>query len=182
MRKNKDIRKTCIGKAKFCYISEPDEQFDPKGVYHVSVECTKAEAEREIKAIKEVIAEKVAEVYKAKPGAKDIKRTPLPYKEEDGKIVMKFKSKFKPKIFDGNGKPLDPSISVYKDSTMRVMYKLNSYDQTIGLGCSLYLLAVQVANLVKGTPVGECPFPTINLDGNSDGNKSMLPGPEEAPI
>ena len=182
MTKNKDVRKTCIGKAKFCYISEPDEQFDPKGVYHVSVEFTKAEAEREIKAIKEVIAEKVAEVCKAKPGAKDIKRTPLPYKEEDGKIVMKFKSKFKPKIFDRNGKPLDPSISVYKDSTMRVMYKLNSYDQTIGLGCSLYLLAVQVANLVKGTPVGECPFPTINLDGNSDGNKSMLPGPEEAPI
>ena len=178
MTKNKDVRKTCIGKAKFCYISEPDTQFDPKGVYHVSVEFDKTEVEQEIKAIRDVIAEKVAEVYKAKPGAKDIKRTPLPYKEEDGKIVMKFKSKFKPKIFDKNKKPLDPSVSVYKDSTMRVMYKLNSYDQTIGLGCSLYLLSVQVKDLVKGTPVGECPWSSMDLDGKT----SSLPGPEKAVI
>ena len=175
MTKNKTIRKTSIGKAKYSYISEPDTQYDPKGVYHLSIEFTKAEAEPEIKAIEEVIAGKIAELKKAKPEAKEIKLAPKPYKEEDGKIVIKFKSKFKPKIFDRNAKPLDPSISVYKDSTMRVLYKLNAYDQTIGLGCSLYLLAVQVKDLVKGTPVGECPWSSIDLDGKT----SAVPGPEK---
>ena len=176
MTKNKDVRKTCIGKSKYCYISEPDTQFDSRGIFHTSIEFTEAEAKPEIKAIDEVIAEKIAEIHKAKPGAKEVKRAPVPYKREDGKVVIKFKSQFKPKIFDRNKKPLDPSISVYKDSTMRVMYKLNAYDQTIGVGCSLYLLSVQVKDLVKGTPVGECPWSSINLDGKT----SSLPGPEKA--
>ena len=57
---------------------------------------------------------------------------------------------------------------------MRVKYKLNAYDQTIGVGCSLYLLSVLVANLVKGTPVGECPWSSMDLDGKT----SSLPEPE----
>ena len=171
MTKDNDVRKTCIGKSKYCYISEPDTQFDSRGIFHTSIEFTEAEAKPEIKAIDEVIAEKIAEIHKAKPGAKELKRAPVPYKREDGKVVIKFKSQFKPKIFDRNKKPLDPSISVYKDSTMRVMYKLNAYDQTIGVGCSLYLLSVQVVNLVKGSSQnGKCPFPKV---------ESVLPAPEK---
>ena len=175
MTKNKDVRKTCIGKAKFCYISEPDTQFDPKGVYHVSVEFDKTEVEQEIKAIRDVIAEKVAEVYKAKPGAKDIKRTPLPYKEEDGKIVIKFKSKFKPKGFDKKNRELPKETIVYKGSTLRVRYKLHTYDQSIGIGCSLYLLSFQVKDLIEGVSEQVSHFKSLE----ENGSKSALPGPEK---
>ena len=48
--------------------------------------------------------------------------------------------------------------------------KLNGYDQTIGVGCSLYLLSVQVVDLVKGSSQNEtCPFPKV---------ESALPAPE----
>ena len=158
MTKNKTIRKTSIGKAKYSYISEPDTQYDPKGVYHLSIEFTKAEAEPEIKAIEEVIAGKIAELKKAKPEAKEIKLAPKPYKEEDGKIVIKFKSKFKPKIWDKDGKHFNEEKSIYKGSTMSIKYKLNAYDQSIGVGCSLYLLHCKIINLVESSEEDKCPL------------------------
>ena len=168
-----EYRMTPIGVAKFCYVSEKDTQFDTNGIYHVSLELTKEEAQPEINAIKEVISKKVAEIYKAKPGTKEIKRASLPYKEEAGKIVIKFKSKFKPKAWDKEGKELPSSTLVYKGSTMRVKYKLNAYDQSIGVGCSLYLLSFQVVNLVEGVSEAECPFNPVK-----ENNVSRLPGPE----
>jgi len=168
---NKIIRMTPIGISKFVYISEPDTQFDSKGIYHCSVAFEKKEGELEKKAINDVIAKKIADIYKAKPGTKEIKRASLPFKEEDGKIVIKFKSKFKPTIFDKDQNELAPDVAVWKDSTMRIKYELSSYDQTIGVGCSLYLLSVQVVNLVKGSSQnGKCSFPKV---------ESALPGPEE---
>ena len=84
---------TPIGMTKFVYVSEADKQFDSEGIFHVSLVLTKEEAQPEIKAINEEISKKIAEIYKAKPGTKQIKRAQLPYKEEDGKVVIKFKSK-----------------------------------------------------------------------------------------
>ena len=176
---NEVIRMTPIGKAKFVYISEPDTQFDSNGIYHCSVEFSKEEAKPEIKAIHEeiakVIVEKFRKLKKDLPyRGGDTKRAPLPYKEENGKIVIKFKSKFKPTIFDKDQNELASDIAVWKDSTMRIKYKLNGYDQTIGVGCSLYLLSVQVVDLVKGSSQnGECPFPKA---------ESALPAPEEKAV
>ena len=44
---NKIIRMTPIGISKFVYISEPDTQFDSKGIYHCSVAFEKKEGEAE---------------------------------------------------------------------------------------------------------------------------------------
>ena len=164
---------TPIGMTKFVYVSEADKQFDSEGIFHVSLVLTKEEAQPEIKAINEEISKKIAEIYKAKPGTKEIKRASLPYKEEAGKIVIKFKSKFKPKAWDKEGKELPSSTLVYKGSTMRVKYKLNAYDQSIGVGCSLYLLSFQTVNLVEGVSEAECPFDPVK-----ENNVSRLPGPE----
>ena len=90
------IRMTPIGKSKFVYISEPDTQFDTNGIYHCSVEFNKEEAKADTKAIHNEIAKVIAAKHKSKPGIEAIKRAPLPYKEEGGKILIKFKSKFKP--------------------------------------------------------------------------------------
>ena len=170
------IRMTPIGKSKFVYISEPDTQFDTNGIYHCSVEFNKEEAKEETRAIREeigkVIVEKFRKLKKDLPyRGGDTKRAPLPYKEEDGKIVIKFKSKFKPTIFDKDQNELASDVAVWKDSTMRIKYELSGYDQTIGVGCSLYLLSVQVVDLVKGSSQnGKCPFPKV---------ESVLPAPEK---
>jgi len=170
MINNDQYRTTPVGTSKFCYVSEADTQFDTNGIYHVSLELTKEEAQPEIKAINEVISKKIAEIYKAQPGTKQIKRAPLPFKEEDGKIVIKFKSKFKPKAVDRTAKDLPTDTLVYKGSTMRVKYKLNAYDQNIGVGCSLYLLSFQVDKLVEGQ--SENDFTPLK--------ESVLPSPEKA--
>mgnify|MGYP006408500711 FL=1 len=127
---SKEYRITPIGEAKYCYVSEADKRFDPDGVYHVSLVLSKEKAEPEIRAIKDLISEKIAEIKKA-----DLKKTitnaPLPYKEEDGKIVIKFKSKFKPKGFDKKNRELPKETIVYKGSTLRVRYKLHTYDLSL---------------------------------------------------
>jgi len=169
---NEVIRMTPIGTSKFVFISEPDTQFDSRGIYHCSVVFEKKEGEVEKKAINDVISKKIADIHVARPGTKEVKRAPLPYKEENGKIVIKFKSKFKPTIFDKDQNELAPDVEVWKSSTMRIKYKLNGYDQTVGVGCSLYLLSVQVVDLVKGSSQnGKCSFPKA---------ESSLPAPEKA--
>tara|TARA_R100001594_G_scaffold137429_1_gene180488 strand:- start:193 stop:717 length:525 start_codon:yes stop_codon:yes gene_type:complete len=172
-----EYRVSPVGIAKYSYVSEPDKQFDSEGSYHVSLVFTKEEAQSEIKAINDVIAKKIADIYKAKPQTKNIRRAPLPFKEEEGKIVMKFKSKYKPKGFDKFKKPLPTETIVYKNSTMRVRYKLNPYDQSIGVGCSLYIVSFQVNNLVEGQSEVECPF-----DQLTDQNVSRLPGPKSVTL
>ena len=177
-----EYRTTPIGIGKYVYTNDPDTQFHNEGIFHISLELTKEEAQPEIKAINEVISKKIAEIYKAKPGTKQIKRAQLPYKEEDGKIVIKFKSKFKPKAFDKKANPLSPDIIVYKGSTMKVRYKLNPYDQSIGVGCSLYLLSFQVDDLVEGQSEVVSPFKPIKEEERAlykdKPNVSRLPGPE----
>ena len=153
-----EYRKTPVGEAQFVYISQADTKFDAAGVYHVSVEYKEDEVKEEIQAIEDAIKQKIAEINRAKPGGPLVKRAPLPYKKENGKVVMKFKSKFKPRIWDKDGKPFNLEKSIYKGSTMKIKYKLNAYDQNIGVGCSLYLLHCGIESLVEGSGDEACPF------------------------
>ena len=166
-----EITKTMYGKAKFCYLTTPDDAFGI-GVYKVTLEVPKAEAQVHVKALQEIVSKEVAEEHKARPGQTALlKRANPPFKDEGDVVTFKFHSKFKPKLWDKNQKELGADVAVWKDSTMRIKYELSSYDQTIGVGCSLYLLSVQVVNLVKGSSQnGKCSFPKV---------ESALPGPEE---
>ena len=181
MSKKEEYRITPIGEAKYFYGSEPDTRFDPDGVFHCSLQLSKEEAEPEIKAINSLIAEKIAEIKKANL-KKQITRAPLPYKDDDGKILIKFKSKFKPKGFDKANRELPKETIVYKGSTMRIKYKLQTYDQSIGVGCSLYLLSFQVDDLVEGQSEVVSPFKPIKEEERAlykdKPNVSRLPGPE----
>ena len=170
-----DIR-TLYGKAEYCWITEPDTKFDPQGKYHIDLLVKKAEAEQVVKVINDAIGKKIADNFKSKTGGKveQVKRAPLPFeKKEDGSYIFKIKSKFKPKVWDKDRKELDPNTYIWKDTTMWVQFKLNPYDTTVGIGCSLYMNNIQVDNLVQGSSQnGACPFP--KRDG------SALPGPEKA--
>ena len=169
------IRTTPIGTSEFCWLTEPDMAFnknDGKGEYQCSVVFTKAEGQEDKKAINGAIAKLVADVLKQTPVVKNLKRAPLPYREEGDKITFKFRSKFKPKLWDREAKELGADISVWKGSTMKVRYKLKPYNLSIGVGCALYLQDVQIVSLIKGSPQnGASPFKKI---------ESALPAPEKA--
>lgn len=167
------IRTTPVGTSVFCWLSTPDTEFNKEGVYHVDLQFKKEEIQEDLKAINQAISLKIAEIHKATPSTKPIKRAPLPYKEKDGNIILKFKSKFAPKLWDKNRNLIGSDKSVWKGSTMKILYKLNPYNQSIGLGCTLYIQGVQVIDLIEGSKDGECPFPQENIP-----TESVLPKPE----
>jgi|TARA_R110000822_G_scaffold249649_2_gene377087 hypothetical protein len=188
-----EIRTTPIAPLVFSYVTEStkDTEFSPEGIYHCTLRLKKLEAEPEIAAIQEVIKKTIANAHLQKKGltkigtSQPLKRAPLPYKmEEDGSVLIKFKSKYAPALYDGNRQELSPDVSIYKGSTARVKYKLSGYNQSVGIGCVLHLIAVQVANLVDTNDNKECPFgeiataaPRIKLNQPIE---SVLPAPEKA--
>ena len=154
-----EILKRIYGKAKFCYLTTPDEAFGT-GVYKVTLEVTKADALEHIKALQEIISKEVAEQHKLTPNqTTPLKRANLPYSEEGEDVIFKFHSKYKPKIWTKDQKELDPDIAVWKGSSLWVNYKASGYNKSVGLGVTLYLQSVQIDNLVEGSPNGVCPFP-----------------------
>ncbi len=156
-----EILKRIYGKAKFCYLSTPDEAFG-SGAYKVTLEVTKADALEHIKTLQEIISKEVAEQHKLTPNqTAPLKRANLPYSEEGEDVIFKFHSKYKPKIWTKDQKELDPDIAVWKGSSLWVNYKASGYNKSVGLGITLYLQSVQIDNLIEGTEGanGACPFP-----------------------
>jgi len=146
------------GKARFCYLNEPDTEFDPKGVYSVSLETTKAEGDPIVKAIEEALSKEIADFHKNNKNKSTVERGPKGYTVEGDKFIFKAKSKFKPEIWDKDQKKLTDK-NIWKDSTMWVQCKLNPYNKGGKVGCSLYMSSVQIDELVEGSSQnGTCPF------------------------
>ena len=156
-----EILKTIYGKAKFCYLTSPDEAFG-SGAYKVTLEVTKADASEHIKALQGIISKEVAEQHKLKPNqTSPLTRANLPYQDYGDVVTFKLHSKFKPKLWDKNQKELGEEVAVWKDTTMWVSYKAQGYNKSVGLGVTLYIQGVQIDELVQGTSGGNgsCPFP-----------------------
>jgi len=152
---------TIYGKAQFCYLSAPDTEFG-KDNYHVTLELPKEKAQEHIKVIQGVISKEIAEEHKLRPGTQQLKRAPLPYKENGDVVTFKIHSKFKPKIWDKNQKELGENVCVWKDSTLWANYDARGYNKSIGIGCTLYMGGdIQIDTLVQGSASGNgsCPFP-----------------------
>ena len=153
--------KTIHGKAKFCYLTTPDDAFGI-GVYKVTLEVPKAEAQVHVKALQEIVSKEVAEEHKARPGQTALlKRANLPWKEEGEEVIFKFHSKFKPEIWKKDQKDLGPDVSVWKGSSMWINYKGSGYNKSVGIGVTLYMQSVQIDKLVETSDNanGVCPFP-----------------------
>jgi len=156
-----EVLKTIHGKAKFCYLTSPDEAFG-SGSYKVTLETSKEKAQEHIKALQGIISKEVAEQHKLKPNqTTPLNRANLPYKDEGDVVSFKFHSKFKPKLWDKNQKEIGPDVAVWKDTTMWVSYKAQGYNKSVGLGVTLYIQSVQIDDLVEGSTGanGSCPFP-----------------------
>ena len=155
-----EILKRIHGKAKFCYLTSPDEAFGSND-YKVTLEVTKADASEHIKAIEGVISKEVAEQHKLTPNnTAPLNRANKPYQDYGDIITFKLHSKFKPKLWDKNQKEIGSDVAVWRDSTMWIDYKAQGYNKSVGLGVTLYIQSVQIDNLVQGTTGnGSCPFP-----------------------
>jgi len=149
---------TIYGKAKYCYLTTPDDHFG-KNDYSVTLELSQDKAQEHIKKIDDMIAKEVANIHKATPGIKEVKRAPTPYKRDGDMVTLKLHSQFKPKLWARDKKELDPNVFVYKNSTLWANYKPHLYNKSIGLGVTLYLGHVQIDKLVEGDgDGGACPF------------------------
>ena len=160
-----EVLKTIYGKAKFCYLTSPDEAFGA-GVYKVTLEVPKDDAQVHVKALQGIVSKEVAQEHKARPGQTALlKRANPPYKDEGDVTTFKFHSKFKPKLWDKNQKELGADVAVWKDSTMWVSYKAQGYNKSVGLGVTLYIQGVQIDELVEGSTGGNGSFPFPNRSG-----------------
>ena len=129
-----EILKTIYGKAKFCYLTSPDEAFGP-GAYKVTLEVSKADASEHTEALQKIISKEVAEQHKLKPNqTSPLTRANLPYQDYGDVVTFKLHSKFKPKLWDKNQKELGEEVAVWKDTTMWVSYKAQGYNKSVGLG------------------------------------------------
>ena len=156
-----EILKRIYGKAKFCYLTSPDEAFGP-GSYKVTLEVTKADASEHIKAIEGIISKEVAEQHKLTPNTTSpLKRANKPYQNYGDVVAFKLHSKFKPKLWDKDQKEIGPDVAVWKDSTMWIDYKASGYNKSMGLGVTLYIQSVQIDELIQGSAGSNrsCPFP-----------------------
>jgi|TARA_B100001964_G_scaffold146318_1_gene161119 hypothetical protein len=182
-----------FGKAIYPHLTRCDVKFDSDGLYHVDLEISDdGKAQEIIKLINEAIDNAVSD-EKKKGNKKTLKKATLPYKKEDGKYIFKFKMKAKgqnsrtgdaftqrPAIFDNELKMLNPEITVWGGSTLRVNYFPKGwYVPAIGVGCSLRLKSVQVKDLVEGSSMNNSSQGFSKVDGDSSNKNESSENEEE---
>ena len=80
------------GRAIFPHLTEADTMFHPEGLFHVKLECPKAESEKIISVIRNGIAQEIKKQHDANPD-KVVKEANKPYEIIDEKVVFNFKLK-----------------------------------------------------------------------------------------
>lgn len=153
-----------FGKAIYPHLSKADVRFKAEGEFKVDLEVDGAEAE-DLKTMLNSLAEQSVKQAQEKTGKKSIKKAQLPYKDEDGKTIFKFKMKasgtnsktgdtFKqrPALFDNKLNPINPEeVNIWGGSILRVSFQPALwFTPMLGAGVSLRLKSVQVKDLVEG--------------------------------
>ena len=146
---------TPTGVAQYPWLSKADTKWNEEGEFKTNLILSEADAEPLIKTISDVFAENVKTT--TEETGKAPKTATPPFAQEfgdDGKptgnMIIRFKSKFKPKIFDASGKLMTES-NIWGGSEIRVNAQVVPYfTALIGCGVSLRLSAVQVIKYVEG--------------------------------
>ena len=168
MQNNKTFVMSPIGTAQYVYLTEPDfgngSWSDAVGTYKVKNMTIPAGQDADAFFAKLTSA---ADAYFAeaskKAGNKPLRRAPLPFYKKDegdyyltqttlkaGGVNSTTKQQFtqKPRIFNANGKPWEPSNRVTNGSKLRVIVEVVPYSNpSQGHGITLRLKDVQVVEL-----------------------------------
>jgi len=150
------------GKAIFPHLTEADTMFHPEGLFHVKLECPKAESEKIISVIRNGIAQEVKKQHDVNPD-KAVKEANKPCEIIDDKVVFNFKLKAsgtrkvdgktftqKPVIVNAIKQPLEEGTQIWADSILKINFEPYFWNMPIGIGCTLRLKEVQVLELVTG--------------------------------
>lgn len=163
MSSNNNRFTTPKGLAQYPSIKTPDTKFNPEGDYKVNLVMEDDEKTNSLVSKLEAVLEDFYEnddnVKQAISKGRKVVTQDIYEKDEEGRIVMKFKQKavitkkdgskipVKIRQFDSKGKPID--VNIGRDSVIKVSFTANPYymPSTRTCGLSLRLLAVQVISL-----------------------------------
>lgn len=143
---DKPIITSPTGIARWPWLNKPDARFDPdgKGKFKLDLELDPTnEAHKKF-----LVGLKNKTIEKHPQGRPPIIKQKDENDHETGKYLVRFKSAYRPKVFDEHGHFLPDGIEVGNGSLVRVAFVENFYD-AFGGGMNLYLQAVQVLNLVE---------------------------------
>lgn len=139
------------GTAGYPKLTRPDTKFKAEGEYSTALSMDKKTAQPLMEQIKEAFVEEF--------GAKAEPKANYPFKEEDGQVTFKFKSKNKPKIYDSHGKPIKATdeLNIGSGSTLKVAGAISCRQVSGKYYATLYMNQVQVINLVEfsSSPFGQ---------------------------
>ena len=175
------------GEAKYCFIQQPQTNFDPDGVYCTNLLLEASEAQPLMELLEKELEEaKAIATKKAKPNKRASMTSHMPFEEEytddgepTGNIEFKFKlkavrknedgttSKRSVRIVDAMKQKWDDEITVGSGSTIKVAFIPRPYysPSTNTYGVTCYLSAVQVLELVEG---GGDPFDVEGDEGTNE--------------
>lgn len=163
MSSNSNRFTTPKGLAQYPTLKTPDTKFNPEGDYKVNLVMEDDEKTNSLVSKLEAVLEDFYEnddnVKQAISKGRKVVTQDIYEKDEEGRIVMKFKQKavitkkdgskipVKIRQFDSKGKPID--VNIGRDSVIKVSFTTNPYymPSTRTCGLSLRLLAVQVISL-----------------------------------
>lgn len=139
------------GTAGYPKLTRPDTKFKAEGEYSTALSMDKKSAQPLIEQIKQAFVEEF--------GAKAEPKANYPFKEEDGQVTFKFKSKNKPKLYDSHGKPIKAvdELNIGSGSTLKVAGAISCRQVSGKYYATLYMNQVQVINLVEfsSSPFGQ---------------------------
>jgi len=175
-----------FGKAIYPHLTKSDVRFKPEGEFHVNLAVDKDEALELITLVDKFVEQAISDEKKKGKG-KEIKKAILPYKEEDGQYIFKFKMKHKgtnsktgetftqkPTLFDNELKPLSKDVSIWGGSTLRVsFFPRGWFTPLLGAGVSLRLKSVQVKDLVEGSSTDGSSQGFAKVDGDSSSKNEV---------
>jgi hypothetical protein len=139
------------GNASYPKLTRPDTKFKAEGEYTTGLVLNEKDGKAFLETLKEAAVEELGN--KAAQGAQ------YPVKEEDGKYIVKFKSKNKPKLYDSKGKPIKETdeLNVGSGSVLKVAGAM-AFPKVQGKQyVSLYMNQVQIIDLVEyaASPFGD---------------------------
>jgi hypothetical protein len=165
------------GVAGYPKLIKPDTKFKADGEYSTSLTMDKKDAEAFISQIEEAYVEEF--------GQKAVAKANYPFKEEEGKVTFKFKSKNKPKLYDSKGKPIlnAEDLNIGSGSVLSVAGAISCRAVSGKNYATLYMNQVQLIKLVEysSSPFGEQEGGFVAEEPAADtfGSTSEAPADEE---
>lgn len=131
---------TTKGRAVYPWLTKPDTKFHkPDGIYKCGLRVSSAEAKSIMEAglllANEALGQKASQA-----------RLPWEVDQETGEVILKTKSKYKPKFVDSKGNviPEGQLPAMYGGSILKLKGSMTPYDTGANWGVTMNLTAVQV--------------------------------------